>query len=391
MEIAPLTRELREHIVFTLEPATNLSELDDQWRHLEARVDAPFFQTWDWISCWIEEAQPVPLVLIGRQAERIVLMGLLQPSRQHRHLFVRTNALLLHHLGRKDKDILGVEYNGFLVDQDVARTTVRNAIDFLFIGKPHAETRRKVFDLDELHLKGVPQEYESYARAPGVRQVLVSRNGSWRVDLDEIRASGRSYLEHLSANTRYQIRRSIRLYEARGRLCANRSSDAEGALEFFNAMKELNKAHWANRGQTTSFAYPFFERFHRRLIQACVPRGTAEMFQVTAGDQPIGYLYNFVYKGRVYAYQSGFLYEDDSKLKPGLVCHHLCIERHLREHARVYDFLAGYHRHKSNLGKPGPDMLDIVLQRPLLRLGVENLLRNLKRNLSSRLRTASEL
>ena len=391
MEVTALPRELTRHIVFTLERAAKLSELGAQWRELESRAEASFFQTWDWIGCWVEEAQLVPLVLVGRQAGRIVLMGLLQPSRQRRHLVVTTNALLLHHLGRKDRDILAIEYNGFLTDREVAWQAAQGSIEFLFRSKTDAAADRKVLHLDELHMKGVPQPHEQYARVPGVRQVLVSQSPSWKVDLDEIRVSGRSYLEHLSANTRYQIRRSIRLYKARGRLSTTRAGNVEEALEFFDGMKELNSAYWASRGQNGCFAYPFFERFHRRLIRACVPRGTVEMFRVTTGDQPIGYLYNFVYKRWVYAYQSGFLYEDDPKFKPGLVCHSLCIDRHLRERAHVYDFLAGYSRYKSNLGKPGLDMLDIVLQRPLFKLRVETILRKFKRNLSNRLRRDSKL
>jgi CelD/BcsL family acetyltransferase involved in cellulose biosynthesis len=390
MEAVTLPRALTERIRFTLESATNVPELTAQWRELETRANASFFQSWDWIGCWVKEAQLVPLVLLGRQAGRIVLMGLLQPSRQRRHLAITTNALLLHHLGRTDKDILCIAYNGFVTDSDVTWHVVQDSIDFLFGGTDGAIAEREVVPLDELCLKGVPQEYEQNARPPGINQVVVSRHRSWKVDLDEIRATGRGYIEHLSSNTRYQIRRSIRLYKARGRLFATRAGNVREALEFFDSMKDLNKAYWTSRGQTASFAYPFFESFHRRLIRACIPRGTVEMLRVTAGDQAIGYLYNFVYRGWVYAYQSAFLYEDDPKLKPGLVCHQLCIERHLQERAHLYDFLAGNSRYKGNLGKPGPDMLDIVFQRPLFKLRVENTVRKFKRDLGSWLRRGHE-
>jgi CelD/BcsL family acetyltransferase involved in cellulose biosynthesis len=318
-------------------------------------------------------------------------MGLLQPSRQRRHLAITTNALLLHHLGRKDRDILCIAYNGFVVDRELTWQAVQNSIDFLFRRSVGQVTEQEAAPLDELHMKGVPQEYEQNVRASGVNQVVVSRHPSWKVDLDAIRASGSGYLEHLSSNTRYQIRRSTRLYKARGRLCATRAGNVRDALEFFDHMKDLNQAYWASRGQTAAFDYPFFETFHRRLIQACVPRGTVEMLRVTTGDQAIGYLYNFVYKGWVYAYQSAFLYEADPKLKPGLVCHQLCIERHLQERANLYDFMAGNSRYKSNLGQPGSDMLDLVFQRPLLKLRVENVVRKFKRDLSGWLRRDSEL
>ena len=106
----------------------------------------------------------------------------------------------------------------------------------------------------------------------------------------------------------------------------------------------------------------------------------------------IGYLYNLVYRGHVYQYQSGFRYEGDPRLKPGLVSHCLCIERHLREGSEVYDFMAGDARYKANLGKPGPDMVYLLARRPTWPLQLESALRDVKGSLSSlsqRLRAAS--
>ena len=71
-----------------------------------------------------------------------------------------------------------------------------------------------------------------------------------------------------------------------------------------------------------------------------------------------------VYRRQVYAYQSGFLFEADAKLKPGLVSHVLCIEDHLQNGMALYDFMAGDARYKSSLGQPGPDMRYVLVQRP---------------------------
>lgn len=383
MDEAAIDRQQAAQIVFALEPMWPLSELQARWHELENRADASFFQSWDWISCWIEEAQIAPRVLVGRSAKAIVALGLLQPFRPRHLSLKRTDALLLHHLGEKEKDALTIVYNGLLIDRDVSLQTVQNAIDFLFIRKSDAAFHKSNNSLDELYLRGVPQQYEQYAHAPGTRQVVLSRQRSWKVDLDKIRASNRGYLEYLSANTRYQIRRALRLYKGRGEMVAKRAGNVDEALAYYDALKEVSKEYWARRGRTSSFAYPFFERFHRRLIHDCVPRGTVELMRVTAGSQLIGYLYNFIHKGWIYAYQCAFVFEDDPKYKPGLVAHALCIEQHLREGARIYDFLAGYGRYKTNLGIPGLDMLDIVLQRPKVSLTVENFLRRAKRKLGS--------
>ena len=110
---------------------------------------------------------------------------------------------------------------------------------------------------------------------------------------------------------------------------------------------------------------------HRSLIARCLPEGNAELLRISAGDEPIGYLYNFIWRGWIGTYMSGFAYEDDARLKPGLVSYYLCAERHLADGMRVQDFLAGAYRYKTSLGKPGPDMVWLALQRPRLRFRLE--------------------
>jgi CelD/BcsL family acetyltransferase involved in cellulose biosynthesis len=199
------------------------------------------------------------------------------------------------------------------------------------------------------------------------------------VNLDAIRLSGRGCLEHLSANTRYQIRRSMRLYEKHGELTAQRATNIDEAMRYYSEMELLHQRYWLSRGQAGAHAYPFYGKFHRALLANCLPRGTAELVRIAAGDKTIGYVYNFVRDGWVYAYQTGLEYDSDSKMKPGLVAHYLCIEKHLSEGAHGYDFLAGDSRYKRSFGTPGPDMLELVLQRPIAKLRIESALREVKR------------
>jgi CelD/BcsL family acetyltransferase involved in cellulose biosynthesis len=107
--------------------------------------------------------------------------------------------------------------------------------------------------------------------------------------------------------------------------------------------------------------------------------GTVEVFRVAAGEQLIGQVYNFLYRGRVYAYQTGFRYDDDPKAKPGLVSHLLCIQQHLEKGALVYDFMAGDNRYKKTFGIRGPDMAHYVFQRRTATRISEAILRRVKR------------
>ena len=171
----------------------------------------------------------------------------------------------------------------------------------------------------------------------------------------------------------------MRLYEKRGRLDIARARDVPEALSFLDGLKALHQSYWTSRGEPGGFSYPFFERFQKRLIQTCLSHGTVEILKVSAGTDVIGYVYNLVYRRHVYAYQTGFHYESDPRLKPGLVSHCLCIDRHLHDGSDVYDFMAGAARYKANLGEPGPDMLYLLAERPIWPLRLESALHAAKR------------
>jgi CelD/BcsL family acetyltransferase involved in cellulose biosynthesis len=72
--------------------------------------------------------------------------------------------------------------------------------------------------------------------------------------------------------------------------------------------------------------------------------------RLSSGGTVIGILYNFVHRGRMLAYQSGFAYRaDEKRAKPGLTCHRRAIEAALDAGLDRYDFLAGDDRYKRSL------------------------------------------
>jgi protein-tyrosine-phosphatase/predicted ATP-grasp superfamily ATP-dependent carboligase/CelD/BcsL family acetyltransferase involved in cellulose biosynthesis len=364
----------------SLVPIGEMADIAGLWRDLEGRSDAAFFLTWDWIGCWLRETGTSPYVLVGRDQGKIVALALVQPARLRRHGLLDVDALMFHQVGDPNIDVISIEHNGILVDRAYGLAATEACIDFL--------TRSKIGDTgkdwDELHFGGLPvsAEFRSLTDRAGLMTWHFSYKPSWVVDLSAVRETGGSYLDSLSANTRYQIRRSTRIYEKRGPLTAVAARDLDEAMTFFDEMKDLHQRYWVGRGYPGSFAYPFFERFHRALIAVGLPKGTVELVRVAAGDSVIGYVYNFKYNGWVCAYLTGFVYEPDPKLKPGLVSHRLCIERHLQQGDRYYDFLAGGERYKANLAGSGPDVAHCVLQRPILKLRAESALRRLKGNVS---------
>jgi len=350
-----------------LERGVDLATLGGWWRDLEPRADCQVFLGWPWIGTWVELCGVTPEVLVAREQGRIAGLALLVPATVRRHGWLSARTLHLHATGDRERDAINIEHNGILVDRAVATTAPGLMLKHLLAGAT---------DWEELHFRGVPPGFAQ--DLPGVE--VRSSAGSAHVDLAALRAKGTPYLLELSANTRQQVRRAMRGY---GELRLDQAGDVAQALDWFEALGVLHQAHWTARGQAGAFASRFFVRFHRALIERYFAAGLVELVRVTAAGKPVGYLYNLLWRGVVASYQSGFAYTRDARLKPGLVSHVMCIERHLATDASQYDFLAGDARYKLSLGTSGPRLADIVVQRSRLKFTLERGLRRVKRLLDS--------
>jgi CelD/BcsL family acetyltransferase involved in cellulose biosynthesis len=181
----------------------------------------------------------------------------------------------------------------------------------------------------------------------------------------------------LSRNTRQQLASSFRKCETPGTLKIEEANTAEVALQYFDALKDLHSQSWARRGMPHAFQRPYFEEFHRALIEAGVPSGAVQVLRISADAEVIGYLYNLRYGNKVYAYQSGFA-DGDPDLRPGYVCHALAIEQCAQKGVTEYDFLCGDNRLKRSFGKTEYAMGWHRFARPSLLLRLETVASDLR-------------
>jgi CelD/BcsL family acetyltransferase involved in cellulose biosynthesis len=363
-----------EGLSYQLSPLSDLGEFESAWTDLELRADCPFFLSWNWIGTWLRVTPNlIPLALVVRDGSMIVGLAVFHPARQRRRM-ARSRGLFLHQTGDEYTDIITIEYNNILCDRDYSGRIFQGVIPFLKQAKlPGAPFE----SWDELHAAMVTPEVATIARAANLMILELSHKRSWYVDLDAIRQSGRTFLQTLSSNTRYQVRRALKLYSKSGLVSAVPAQSLSEALAYFEEMKPLHQKYWNERGMPGGFSNAYFEAFHLALIRDGFPRGFIEVVKVAAGTKIIGVVYNFLYRGRVYAYQTGLAYENDPKIKPGLVSHSLCIEQHLAAGASVYDFMGGDSQYKASLGVRGPDMLHYAFQRRTMARSTEAALRHI--------------
>ena len=278
--------------------------------------------------------------------------------------------MFLNETGDHRLDRLTIEFNGILADRRVKANVWRACLDFLV---------EQVPDWDALYLSGVGvDDYQQLAASEhGLSVDITDRKPSPYADLRRIRQTGEGLFSTLSRNTRYQVRRAMRDYEMRGSLELRAAETVQEALGFLSGLKTLHQAYWMGRGEDGAFANAYFETFHHRLISEHFDDRSVELLRISTGSKIVGYLYNFRRAKWYYNYQSGFNYETDRKLKPGLISHCLAMLRYLDRDAIAYDFMAGDSQYKHSLSNAQRQLVWMVVRKDLLKHHIEDACRRI--------------
>ena len=345
-------------------------DLREQWQDLETRAQPTVFLSWQWLGPWLSVYQPAAEVLRVMDGNRLIGLGLIVEGDERRHGVLRSRCLRLHQTGHKLQDQIWIEYNGFLAEHGREEEVATACIDFLCTQRP---------DWDEFIIGAIDSdEAARYASISGLYKHVRWEAPCYGVDLENLRLSGKHFLDTLSRNSRYQINRAHRLYESRGRVELARPSSVEEALDLFESIGPLHLERWGSGPDQSGFANPDFVKFHRALIAEQWPHGGVDLVCVKVGDEVIASFYNLLHDQVVYFYLGGMITEDDNKLKPGLLGHALCIEDYRQHGFRYYDFMGGEERYKTNLGHLHRQLVQISLQRPRFKLKLENAVRQAK-------------
>lgn len=325
-------------ITITLSRVADPATLEAEWTRLCAEAPHSFFQSWGWTGCLFAERFPDPI--LARATRDGETIGLALFNRRAR--FPGREILCLGETGDPVHDAPYIELNGCLLAASapagLAAALLRAA------RRDRLDGHRPLFGR-HLVLSGVTD--------PAIAHEPARTQPAPYLDLAALRAEGREPMAAFSANTRQQLRRSLRAYAAQGPLAIQRAPDAATAHAWLDALALLHQQTWIGRGQQGAFGNSFFLRFHHALID----RAPIEILRISAGEAVIGYLYNFRHQGQVHAYQSGFDYQAATRhQKPGLTCHWLAIALHHREGASTYDFLAGADRYKRSLANASRDL-----------------------------------
>lgn len=354
------------------EPARAVRDLEAAWRNLEAGARSPF-QSWAWVSNWLEALPREVNVQLFRVDDGAGLLALglfgVRPERGLRRLFGDAS-LWLQETGDPALDEVTVEYAGLLARPG------GEAVAYRALAHSLVRERRRT---RSVWISACDHAALLAASLPGAIEACGLRHrASYFVDLERLRADGRSYVDALSASTRASMRRAARAYGALGPLVAEVAADPPTALAMLDELETLHTSYWRSRGHAGAFGSAFFRDFHRRLVAHHTPAGLPRLVRFRAGAQTLGIAYYLRWRGRDYYYNSGFNYglvqRDD---RPGAVAHLLGVDLSLGDGMSAYDFMAGDADYKRMFSTHAFDVCCVQLRISGVRSGAERIARRL--------------
>jgi len=318
-------RQNCQDALIELLPSTEQVEAARRWQDLEQSMsNTGLTNSWPWIKTWLDNYDDVvqPSFAFGKRDNQSIGAALITKA-TYRIRGFPIPAVHLGTAGEPKKERTSVEYNRLLVAPE--------NLDAFAMGL--IRTLQQEFDWSALRLNGfVPEHADALIRAcanVGLPFKVDERNFP---AFDFQKAADEGYPDIISAlgkNTRYNIRRSLRLLERDfGQRRIEWAETPEQARDILRELIHLHQKRWEAVGEPGALQSGRVRQYHEDLIDALSlwPQGSLIIFRVKQGEITVGCLFNFVEDEHVMFYKSGLPLLEDNRLKPGLVTHVLCME-----------------------------------------------------------------
>jgi CelD/BcsL family acetyltransferase involved in cellulose biosynthesis len=341
--------------------------LKQEWKRLEEAAQPDFFLTWEWISTWIMCFEPNLKILTARYGGTIVAIGIFVKRTEKIHANIPIRRWRLHQTGKLSQDQVWIEYNKILCipahDPAASLACLRYIFDY---------TKQ----WDEIVLANVPTANANDIIRNFSTATVFSNTRCFSVDFEKL--ASRSFIDSLSRNSRYQIRRSIRRFETSlGPLTLQESSSLGTAIRWLHDAGRFHIQRWEDSG----FKNKQFLNFHINLLKACHLNHSATVVRLKSGSTMLAIMYYFINRGIVYFYLQGVNRFKDPKLKPGLVAHYLAITHFQEKGYLAYDFMGGESQYKIQLCNKISSISTIIIPNKTIKMRIITLARKLKRHL----------
>lgn len=298
--------------------------------------------TWPWLRTWWDvfgvTGRELRVVLVEQDGVLVGAAPLLRRTQARTHYRVLPmRRLELLASGEERGSPICSDYIGWPVRAG-AEHAVASAVFDTLMGELAGEW-------DELILPDMHEESPMVAailetaRARRLSAAVLAREPAAVLDLAP---TWEGTLERLGSGLRYKIRRGRRDFEGQGGEyhVVGPGGDWEAAFE---TLVDLHQARWTAKGKPGAFKHPRRQQFHRQVIPRLLSAGHMRLGVLQLPDGPLGAIYNTLYRGQVFFYQSGMRLTAQTHLRPGVLLHGYEMDSAIQGGAHEYDFLKRGH------------------------------------------------
>lgn len=356
-----------------LETLTEAEAIRREWSELAAKAStAELSLTPTWLMAWWHQFGPADgrslrLVTFREAGKLVALAPFSRRVATHLHVLpVRRLELLA--TGDEGPDEICSDYVGVLCADgyhaEVASTLARLIVAERALGRWDELRMPNMSGEDPMvePLRSALVEAGAHATVTEVgRSPYVALPRSW----DE-------YLRSLHGQDRYLVTRAereLQKWAGRDPIRLERASTPEELAEGKRILQTLHQERWQERGAEGVFASARFTRFHDEVMNELLVGKDArlDLMWLTVKGEPIAAVYNFVFRGKVYFYQSGRKLDVPKGVKPGISIHAYAMRRAIEENLREYDFLNGLSQYKRKLATGTHTLVSLRAFAPSLR------------------------
>jgi hypothetical protein len=323
-----------------------VQQLAQKWVTLQGKANSSAFIAWFWIKQWLTQKNLSTnncLCVEVMQKQDTVGLALFGIKTKKVFWGLTFNQYFLHKSGNTKEDQTWIEHNTFLLHKDYEQQLSNEicqalakiqSIDDIKIGlsSPHF--------IDTLNFTGF--KFRTELSSPGYLANLA--------DFTTLE----DYLASLSKNTRYHIKRSIKLLNQQSPLRLALALDTDEKDKVLKSIADLHRVKWRSTVYGSGFDNPCFYAFHQALIQDNQSSQNCRLYTLYQNDTALGHVYLLTQGDRWTFYLSALNFNPDNRIKVGLVIHCLIIEQAIKQGVMVYDFLAGEAQYKNSLSNAPP-------------------------------------
>lgn len=324
--------------MFTVEKVTSRADfaaLEGQWNELLAHSASDAITlTHQWLLTWWDvfgEGRELNLILVREGEILIGIAPFLRRTVRHFGLNFRRVEFLAS--GEDECDEICSDYLDFLLrigNEEVALGAILDGLmeqknwDELVLTdisgeSPHLPLLHKLATARELEIQTTREQMCIFVTLPATHdQLLAGVSGQNRKRLSKDRRTATK----ISA----RVQKVVTLEEW------------EAAFEI---LVDLHQNRWTARGEPGSFSSEKFMKFHRELAPKMLERGWLQLWILWQDGEALSALYDFVYAGKIFYYQSGMTTQSGAIRSPSLLLRGFALEEAIGAGLTECDFLKG--------------------------------------------------